>query len=65
VSGRIEFDVTTASSPVPITELEFIVSQNGHMVISRANRNILPTMSIGWRTINVPNVNTILLWWDE
>jgi hypothetical protein len=55
VSGRIEFDVTTASSPVPMTELEFIVSQNGHVVMSRANRNILPTMSIGWRTINVPN----------
>lgn len=55
LSGRVEFDVTTSSSPIPMTEIEFQVIKDGKIVLHRANRNILPQMSIGWRTINVPN----------
>jgi hypothetical protein len=55
LKGRVEFDVIAASSPVPVTELEFQVIKDGKVILRRENRNILSQMSIGWRTITVPN----------
>jgi len=55
VSGRIEFNVESLSSPVPYTELEFIVTQNGKVVRDHISRNIADHTVLGWRTPTVPN----------
>ncbi len=55
LTGRVEFNVNAQSSPVPYTELEFIVTQNGKIFRDHLSRNIAPLTVMGWRTPTVPN----------
>ncbi len=55
LKGRVEFVVDAKTSPVPFTELEFIVSQNGKIIKDKISKNIAANTILGWRTPSVPN----------
>lgn len=56
VTGRIEFDITTKSSPVSIQKIDFLVlDSNGKVVSKRTTDVVLPKMKLGFRTNSVPN----------
>ncbi len=55
ISDRIEFKVSAQVEPVPFTELEFILTQNGKIIRDRVSYNVAPETILGWRTTTVPN----------
>lgn len=55
VSGRIVFKVSSESGIAPLTHLKLFVKSGDQVVATKETENILPSMTLGWRTINVPN----------
>jgi C1A family cysteine protease len=54
-SGRVEFDIKADSSPVPLHDLTLVVKQGDKVVYTKGADMVLPAMTMGWRTIFVPN----------
>jgi C1A family cysteine protease len=54
-SGRVEFNIKADSSPVPLSSLTLLVKQGEKVVYTKNADMVLPTMTMGWRTIFVPN----------
>ncbi|HAZ14925.1 MAG: hypothetical protein A2X86_21345 [Bdellovibrionales bacterium GWA2_49_15] len=56
LKGRVEFDVTTTSAPVPMQTLEFLVVDSSQRVVARKLYDVvLPAMKLGFRTNSLPN----------
>jgi hypothetical protein len=55
LKGRIELSLNLDSSPVPFSEVEFIVKQGDQIIKDHSSNNIARNMVIGWRTNTVPN----------
>lgn len=55
LSGRIEFDINTLASPVPMSSLEFHFRGPDGKDNVRVAEVVLPSMSMGWRTNTVPD----------
>lgn len=61
VSGRIEFAITTQSSSVPMSSLEFHFKDSSGKETTRVSNVVLNNMVTGWRTNLVPN-GTYEIW---
>jgi C1A family cysteine protease len=55
VSGRIVFNVHGQSGAAPLSTVKMVVKQNGQTVYVRGSNVALPEMTLGWRTVSVPN----------
>ncbi len=55
VKGRIVFNIHAASGAAPLSTLKLIAKQNGQIVYTRGTNIALPEMTLGWRTVSVPN----------
>jgi len=57
LSGRVVFNVDAASAPVPLAALQLVVKQGDKVVYTKGADMVIPKMTMGWRTIFVPNGN--------
>lgn len=55
IKDRVEFNITSASSPVPLHDLTLVVKQGDKVIYTKGADMVLPQMTMGWRTIFVPN----------
>ena len=56
LKGRVEFDVTTGSAPVPMQTLEFLVVDSSQRMMARKLYDmVLPAMKLGFRTNSLPD----------
>ncbi len=56
LKGRVVFDIDIDSgSDVPLSSISYEVKQGEKIVYSKHSDGTLPKMTMGWRTINVPN----------
>jgi C1A family cysteine protease len=55
IKDRVEFNITANSSPVPLRSLTLVVKQGDKVVYTKGADMVLPSMTMGWRTIFVPN----------
>jgi C1A family cysteine protease len=55
LKGRVVFTVTSSSSTVPLSSLDFVALKDGKQVVRRRSDIALPTMVAGWRTNFVDN----------
>jgi C1A family cysteine protease len=55
VKGRIVFNVRAESGVAPLSTVRLVAKQNGQEVYSRSTNIALPEMTLGWRTVSVPN----------
>jgi hypothetical protein len=56
VNGRPEFDVVANYAPVPIESLELrVMDPSGKIVSRKGSPFVTPQMTIGWRTLSVPD----------
>ena len=53
--GRVVFDIDINSAPVPLSSVKLVVKQGAKVVYTKGSENVLPQMTLGWRTITVPN----------
>ncbi|MES2964257.1 MAG: C1 family peptidase [Bdellovibrionota bacterium] len=61
LSGRVEFDLTTKSSSVPMTSVEFHARRVGGDDLVRTANVVLSKMTLGWKTTAIPN-GTYEIW---
>jgi hypothetical protein len=61
LKGKVEFDVTSQSSSVPMTSVEFHARLVGGEERVRVANVVLPKMTIGWKTTAIPN-GTYEIW---
>lgn len=55
LKDRVEFDVSAISSPVPLSSLTLVVKQGDKVVFTKGADLVLPKMTMGLRTMFVPN----------
>ena len=55
LTDRIEFDIDTHSTSVPLSGLEFHYKNSKGVETTKAINVVIPKMSMGWRTNLVPN----------
>lgn len=55
ISGRVEFDLTSKSSSVPMTSMEFHFKDQSGKDNIRITNMVLNSMRTGWRTNLIPN----------
>jgi C1A family cysteine protease len=54
-SGRVEFNITANSSPVPLNSLTLQIKQGDKVIYTKGADLVLQSMTMGWRTPFVPN----------
>ncbi|MBI2522619.1 MAG: hypothetical protein HYV97_19520 [Bdellovibrio sp.] len=56
LKGRVEFDVSTRATPVPMQTLEFLVVDSAERIVAKKVYDVvLPSMKLGFRTNSLPN----------
>ncbi len=55
LTGRVEFNIDAISSPVPLTGLQLVAKQGDKVIYTKDADMVLPKMTMGWRTVFVPN----------
>lgn len=55
LSGRVEFNISAKSSPVPLASLTLMVKQGDKVLYTKGADMVLENMTMGWRTVFVPN----------